>query len=150
MYKVLFVCHGNICRSPMAEYIMKFLTKDRKDFYINSKATSTEEIGNDIYPPIKSVLKKNGIPFMTHYASRIEKKDYDYYDYIIVMDSKNRYNIEKIIGQDPNHKIFKLLEFTGESYDISDPWYTGQFDDCFREIYRGCIGLLKYILNKKE
>lgn len=150
MYKILFVCHGNICRSPMAEYIMKFLTKDRNDFYIKSKATSTEEIGNDIYPPIKSILKKHGIPFMTHYASRIEKKDYDCYDYIIVMDSKNRYNIERIIGQDTNHKVFKLLEFTGEGYDISDPWYTGQFDDCFSEIYRGCIGLLKYILNKKE
>lgn len=150
MKKILFICHGNICRSPMAEFIMKYLTKDYNDFYVKSKATSTEEIGNDIYPPVQRILKENSIPFTKHYATRVEKEDYAFYDYIIVMDSKNMHNIKKIIGEDNDNKVFKLLEFVGESKDISDPWYTGEFDRCFNEIYRGCVGLLKYILNKKE
>lgn len=150
MKKILFICHGNICRSPMAEFIMKYLTKDYNDFYVKSKATSTEEIGNDIYSPVQRILKKNSIPFTKHYATRVEKEDYAFYDYIIVMDSNNMYNIKRIIGEDNDNKVFKLLEFVGESKDISDPWYTGEFDRCFNEIYRGCVGLLKYILNKKE
>ncbi len=150
MKKILFICHGNICRSPMAEYIMKYLTKDYNDFYVKSKATSTEEIGNDIYSPVQRILKENSIPFTKHYATRVEKEDYAFYDYIIVMDSNNMYNIKRIIGEDNDNKVFKLLEFVGESKDISDPWYTGEFDRCFNEIYRGCVGLLKYILNKKE
>ena len=148
MIKILFVCHGNICRSPMAEFIMKDLVKNRNDFYIESKATSYEEIGNSIYPPAKRVLSKHNIRFEERSARRMEKSDYDKFDYIIIMDSNNERNIMKIIDGDPQNKVHKLLYYAGSNKDISDPWYTGMFDECFLEIEKGCKALLNYIDKK--
>ena len=148
MINILFVCHGNICRSPMAEFIMKDLVKNRNNFYIESKATSYEEIGNTIYPPAKRVLSKHNIRFEERSARRIEKSDYEKFDYIIIMDSNNERNIRRIIDGDPKNKVHKLLYYIGSDKDISDPWYTGMFDECFIEIEKGCKALLNYIDKK--
>lgn len=148
MINILFVCHGNICRSPMAEFIMKDLVKNRNNFYIESKATSYEEIGNTIYPPAKRVLSKHNIRFEERSARRIEKSDYEKFDYIIIMDSNNERNIMRIIDGDPKNKVHKLLYYIGSDKDISDPWYTGMFDECFIEIEKGCKALLNYIDKK--
>ena len=128
--KILFVCHGNICRSPMAEYIYKSLDKNS---IIESRATSTEEIGNDIYPPVKEVLKNNNIPFNRHYASQITKEDYDNFDLIICFDEYNLDNLRRMFG---NYKIRKLLD-----RDIDDPWYTRDFNKAYQDIYEGCLKL---------
>ena len=150
MINVLFVCHGNICRSPMAEYIMKDKIKKRAlliRFFISSKATSREEICNDIYPPAKNVLRENHIPFDRHYASQITKNDYDYYDYILVMDYNNLSNIKRIVGEDKNNKIHMLLEYTNlYNGEISDPWYSGNFNRTYAEIDAACEGLLNDII----
>ncbi len=146
MIRILFVCHGNICRSPMAEYITKYLAREKgidSELYITSKATSLEEIGNDIYPPVKKVLSKNKIPYDTHKASRITKADLDNFDLIIGMDSYNMENIKRIIG--PSSKIHKLCEYSNTNIDVDDPWYTRDFDACFGEIYAHCKNLLKYL-----
>lgn len=148
MPRIMFVCHGNICRSPMAEFIMKDLTKNDSNFYIASSATSREEIGNSIYPPAKKILNMHHITYTNHYARQLEASDYDKYDYIIIMDTNNEYNIKRIIKSDPEHKIRKLLSFIGSDADVSDPWYTNEFEKCFQDIYKGCVGLLDY-LNKK-
>ncbi len=148
MPRIMFVCHGNICRSPMAEFIMKDLTKNDSNFYIASSATSDEEIGNSIYPPAKKILNMHHITYTNHYARQLEASDYDKYDYIIIMDTNNEYNIKRIIKSDPGHKIRKLLSFIGSDADVSDPWYTNEFEKCFQDIYKGCVGLLDY-LNKK-
>lgn len=144
--KILFVCHGNICRSPMAEYIMKEIAKN-DNFTIESRATSFEEIGNDIYYLAKDVLKKNNIPFTKHYAKRITKEDYQKFDYIIVMDEYNKTNLLRIVGEDKLNKVYKLLSFIGLSKDVDDPWYTRRFDECFNEIYSGCKALYEHIKN---
>lgn len=133
--KILFVCHGNICRSVMAEYIMKSLNSDA---LIKSRATSFEEIGNDIYPPIKEVLKRHNIKYDRHYATRITQEDYDNFDYIIVMDDYNLYNLKRIIKSDDYKKVYKLNNFIGSSKDIDDPWYTRRFEECYQEIYKAC------------
>lgn len=130
--KILFVCHGNICRSPMAEYILKSLTNK---YIIESRATSTEEIGNDIYPPVKEVLKNHNIPFSRHYAKQITKEDYDNFDLIICFDDYNLANLNRMFG---NNKIKKLLDS-----EIDDPWYTRNFEKAFQDIYKGCIILLE-------
>lgn len=148
MPRIMFVCHGNICRSPMAEFIMKDLTKNDSNFHIASSATSREEIGNSIYPPAKKILNMHHITYTNHYARQLEASDYDKYDYIIIMDTNNEYNIKRIIKSDPEHKIRKLLSFIGSDADVSDPWYTNEFEKCFQDIYKGCVGLLEY-LNKK-
>ncbi|MDO4940917.1 MAG: low molecular weight protein-tyrosine-phosphatase [Erysipelotrichaceae bacterium] len=137
MRKVLFVCHGNICRSVMAEYIFKYKTKDIEGYYASSRAVSYEEEGNDIYPPAKRCLDSHKIPYNRHYASRISQKDYEEYDDIFVMDSSNIYLINKIID-DHNHKIKKLC-----SYDIDDPWYTGDFEGVYKQICEGIDNYLK-------
>ena len=145
MTKILFLCHGNICRSPMAEYVMKYLAKDRDDIYIESKAVSTEEIGNSIYPPAARTLKKHNIPFGSHSARQIKKEDYNNFDYIVVMEDYNLPRLFRILGDDPQNKVSKLLDFTTTPGDIEDPWYTGHFEKVFEQITLGCKGLLERI-----
>lgn len=142
--KILFVCHGNICRSPMAEFIMKDLTKDL-NYEIISRATSYEEIGNDLYYETKNILNKYHIPYTRHFATRITKEEYSEYDYIIVMDDNNLYNLKRIVGHIDVNKVFKLNYFNGNLNDVEDPWYTRNFEKCYSEIKNGCIKLLKYI-----
>ena len=145
MIKILFICHGNICRSPMAEYIMKDLVKkaNRPDqFYISSAATSTEEIGNSIYPPARRKLREHGIVADGHRARRMERRDYQDYDYLIGMEQYNIRNMMRILGGDPERKVHRLLDFTNRPGDIDDPWYTDDFDTTYQEILRGCRVLL--------
>ena len=147
--RILFVCHGNICRSPMAEFVMKQLV-DEADladkFYIYSKATSTEELGNPPYPPARRKMQEMGIRMTPHQASQITRDDYAEYDYIIGMDSNNIRNMLRIFGSDPDGKIHKLREYTAHPGDIADPWYTDDFDTTYDQILEGCKGLLKAII----
>ena len=148
MIKIMFVCHGNICRSPMAEFVMKKIVADNKladKFLINSSATSTEEIGNGIYRGTKAKLTEMNIPFTSHHAVQITKDDYKNYDYIIAMDSMNLRNLQRIVGFDSENKIHRLLDFTNYSRDVADPWYTGNFDVTYTDIDNGCRALLEYI-----
>jgi len=149
MKKVMFLCHGNICRSPIAEYVFKDLAKDY-DVQISSKAVSREEIGNDIYPPAKDILRKHSIDFSRHYASQITREDYDEYDYIIVMETYNIPRLMRIIGQDDKNKVSRLLDFTSTPKDIEDLWYSGNFERFFDEIQRGCLALLEHLKQKGE
>ncbi len=149
MIKVLFICHGNICRSPMAEYVMKDLVKKsgyENEFYIASAATSTEEIGNHIHPGTRNKLREVGIPTDNRVAVQLKRSDYDRYDYLIGMDSWNYKNIMRIVGDDPEGKVSLLLEFAGSSEDIADPWYTGNFDQTYDDVCRGCEALLHQLL----
>nr|WP_287448969.1 low molecular weight protein-tyrosine-phosphatase [Sellimonas sp.] len=150
MIRVLFVCHGNICRSTMAEYVMKHLVKScgmEDVFFIDSAATSTEEIGNPVHHGTRRKLREVGIPCGDHRARQMTKRDYDAFDYVIGMDSWNIRNINRIIGNgDPEGKVYKLLDFAGrEGEDIADPWYTGNFDATYRDVKDGCEGLLHRI-----
>ena len=148
MIRIMFVCHGNICRSPMAEFVMKKIVADNKladKFLINSSATSTEEIGNGIHRGTKAKLTEMNIPFTSHHAVQITKDDYKNYDYIIAMDSMNLRNLQRIVGFDNEKKIHRLLEFTNYSRDVADPWYTGNFDVTYTDIDNGCRALLEYI-----
>lgn len=149
----MFVCHGNICRSPMAEFIMKDLVKRAgltADFFIASSATSTEEIGNRVYPPAKAELKRRGV-FCSDdkTAVQLKKSDYEKYDLFAVMDSYNLRNADRIFGSDPDNKVHKLLEFAGRADDVSDPWYTRRFDEAFEDIYEGCKALLERLAENK-
>ena len=146
MIKILFVCHGNICRSPMAEFVMKDLVKKKgmaDQFEIASAATSTEEIGNPVYPPAKRKLKEHGISCEGKTARQMTKADYSYYDYIIAMDRFNLRNMTKFVGNDPDNKVSLMLDFTNRPGDVADPWYTGDFDATWNDVYEGCLGLLK-------
>ena len=129
MKKIIFVCHGNICRSPAAEYIMKNLTNE---YEIISRATSYEEIGNDIYPPMKRELMKNSIPFSRHFATKITYEDYESADYIFYMDEENRYSLERMFHN--SNKIMPIYKFTPSINEIEDPWYTGRFDVVVKRI----------------
>lgn len=147
----MFVCHGNICRSPMAEFIMKKLVTDaglQKDFYISSSATSCEEIWNDIgnpvYPPARSELKKHGISCEGKRAVQLKREDYNNYDYFIGMDTYNIRNMKNILEN--GKKIYKLLTFAGRSDDVAYPWYTNDFETTYNDIYSGCNGLLKTLI----
>ncbi len=153
MYNILFVCYGNICRSPMAEMIFKKLiysNSKRYMFTCTSRATSIEELGNDIYPPVKEKLIKENIPIERHQAKQIKKEDYDNYDYIIVFENKNKKDLLNIIGEDSESKIHLLSEFTNSFKEIDDPWYTGDFDTCFNDINEGCKSLFNYLINKEK
>jgi len=148
MKKIMFVCHGNICRSPMAEFIMKDIVKKygcEREFVINSSATSTEEIGNNIYPPAQKELKRRGIPFVSHYSVQLKASDYEKYDLFVLMDRNNERNICRIFKNDSEHKIHRLLEYSGRNDDVSDPWYSRRFDVAFDDIYEGCMGLFRYL-----
>ncbi|QHI71097.1 low molecular weight protein-tyrosine-phosphatase [Aminipila terrae] len=149
MIRVMFVCHGNICRSPMAEFVFKDMVKKKgleKDFLIASSATSTEEIGNPVHHGTRNKLKCYGITTEGKKAVQLQKMDYDCYDYILGMEERNLINIKRIFGIDKDNKIKKLLDFSDNPRDIADPWYTGNFDITYEDIYEGCQGLLTYIL----
>ena len=151
MINVMFVCHGNICRSPMAEFLFRDIVTKKGlggDFYIASSATSTEEIGNPVHYGTRNKLNEYGISTKGKYAVQLTRKDYDKYDYLIGMDQRNIININKIVGSDGKNKVKKLLDFTANSRDIADPWYTGDFDQTYRDIYEGCEALLDYIMNQ--
>ena len=146
MVKILFVCHGNICRSPMAEFVMKALMKKagkENDFLIESAATSTEEIGNDIHYGTRQILNQKNIPFSKRRARQITKDDYNLYDYLIAMDEENIYFMERKWNNDPANKIKLLLEFAEKSRSIADPWYTGNFEKTYEDVFDGCTALLK-------
>ena len=145
MIKILFVCHGNICRSPMAEFVMKDLVNKKgmaDQFEIASAATSTEEIGNPVYPPAKRKLKEHGISCEGKTARQMTKEDYTYYDYIIAMDRFNLRNMTRFVGNDPDNKVSLLMDFTSHPGDVADPWYTGDFDKTWNDVYEGCVGIL--------
>ncbi len=145
MKRILFLCHGNICRSPMAEFIFKSLLGNRTDILVESKAVSAEEIGNPIYPLAASALKRHGIPYAGHRARRVTKEDYNAFDYLVVMEEYNLPRLFRIIGDDLEGKVHRLMDFTDTPGDIEDPWYSGRFDAVFNQIQKGCIALLHTI-----
>ena len=137
MIKILFVCHGNICRSPMAEFVMKDLVKKaglEAEFEISSSATSTEEIGNPVYPPARRKLAEHGIGCAGKTARQLRKSDYSMYDFLVGMDSVNLRNMRRICGGDPENKISLLLDWTARPGDVADPWYTGDFEETWRDV----------------
>lgn len=145
MTKILFVCHGNICRSPMAEFVMKDMVKKaglERVFQIASAATSTEEIGNAVYPPARRKLAEHGIDCSGKTACRLQKSDYEQYDLLIGMDRANLRNMYRICGGDPAGKMHLLMGFTDRPGEVADPWYTGDFDAAWRDVEEGCRGLL--------
>ena len=153
MVRIMFVCHGNICRSPMAEFIFKKMVADRgleAEFEIRSSATSTEEIwngiGNPVYPPAKTMLAQHGISCDGKRAVQLQKSDYDKYDLFVGMDSANIRNMHRILGGDPKGKIHKLMDYTSRPGDVADPWYSDRFDIAYRDIFEGCEGLLETLL----
>ena len=150
MTKIMFVCHGNICRSPMAEFIFKKMAAERRiadRFLIASSATNTEEIwngvGNPVYPPARAELKKHGITCEDKRAVQLQKSDYEKYDLFIGMDSANIRNMHRILGGDGENKIRKLMDYTDRGGDVADPWYSERFDVAYRDIFDGCDGLMK-------
>ena len=146
MTKILFVCHGNICRSTMAESVFTYMVEKAglsAQFKIDSAATSTEEIGNPPHYGTVSKLRREGIPLVPHRARRMTADDYEYYDLLIGMDSANIRNMQRIAGGDPDGKIHKLLEYCGSSRDVADPWYTDNFDETYRDVTAGCSALLE-------
>ncbi len=152
--KIMFVCHGNICRSPMAEFIFKKMLEEKgiaDKFTVASCATSNEEIsfggvGNPVYPPAREELKKHGIDCGGKRAKQLQKGDYGKYDLFIGMDSNNIRNMHRIFGGDPDNKIRKMMDFTPRGGDVADPWYSDRFDIAYRDIFDGCKGLLEDVL----
>ena len=160
MIKVLFVCHGNICRSTMAESVFSHLVKNRHMdhlFEINSAATSREELGNSPHYGTVNKLRQVGIPVVPHRAIQMTKADYEYYDYLIGMDSANIRNMQRIADGDADGKIYKLLSFAGysdgrlgQAADVADPWYTGDFDATYRDVLSGCEGFIEFLRDRDE
>ena len=157
MKKILFVCHGNICRSPMAEFIFKNMLAERgleNEFYVASCATSTEEIwngiGNPVYPPARRELAEHGISCEGKRAVQLQKSDYEKYDLLIGMDNANLRNMHRMLGGDPEGKIHRLMDFTANGGEVADPWYSDRFDIAYRDISLGCRGLLRFLLGEKE
>ena len=148
MIKILFICHGNICRSTMAEYVMKYLVKEvgvEGEFYIDSAATSTEEIGNPVHRGTRRKLAQVGIPCGDHRARQVTWKDYASFDYIIGMDNANIRNLNRMLKGDPDGKISMMLDYTDRPGEVADPWYTGDFEATYRDVLEGCTGLLKQL-----
>ncbi|MEE1038697.1 MAG: low molecular weight protein-tyrosine-phosphatase [Eubacterium sp.] len=151
MHKILMICHGNICRSTMAEMVLKDMVRKRgveNQFFIDSAATSREEIGNGVHHGTRRKLAEVGIPCDDHRAKQVTKGDYEEFDYLILMDENNMRNIKRIIPLDPDGKISKLLQWAGREDSIADPWYTGNFDETYDDVVEGCEGLLKHILGE--
>lgn len=149
MIRVLFVCLGNICRSPMAEFVFRDMVSKRglaDQFHIASAATSSEEAGNPVHYGTTNKLKEYGISTRGKYAVQLKQKDYRQYDYILGMEYRNIRGINRIIGSDPERKVSRLLDFTGHPRDIADPWYTGNFDKTYDDIVEGCEGFLNYLI----
>ena len=148
MIKILFICHGNICRSTMAEYVMKHLVREagrESDFFIDSAATSTEEIGAPVHHGTRRKLAQMGIPCRDHRARQVTWTDYQKFDLIIGMDSANIRNLHRMLKGDPEGKVRKMLDFTDRPGDVADPWYTGDFDATYRDVLEGCTGLLEQL-----
>ena len=148
MTKILFICHGNICRSPMAEFIMKDIVAKsgtEKEFHIESAATSREELGNSVYPPVRRILNACGIDPSGKTARQVTKADYANFDYLVCMDQNNLRNLERIIGSDPENKVSLLLSFANINKDVADPWYTGDFSATENDVVLGCNALLDHI-----
>ena len=153
MIKILFVCHGNICRSPMAEFIMKDLVKKASCtdmFEIASAATSTEALGCRVYSPARKELLKHGLTCDGKTSRQMNKDDYGYYDYIVAMDKRNLRNMVCFIGDDPNKKVSLLMDYTDSPGDVADPWYTDDFTTTWNDILKGCEGLLDFVLKKQR
>lgn len=151
MIRILFVCHGNICRSPMAEFVMKDLVRKAgraAEFSIASAATSTEELGNPVYPPARRMMAAHGIDCTGKTARQLRKADYAQYDYLIGMDQANFRNMQRMCGGDPDGKIHLLLDFTDRPGQVADPWYTGDFQATWEDVLEGCEGLLRHIDNQ--
>lgn len=153
--RIMFVCHGNICRSPMAEFIFKDILSKKglqNKFIVSSSATSTEEIwngiGDPVYPPAKRILAQHGISCEGKRAVQLKYDDYDNYDYFIGMDRANIRNMHIILGADRREKIYKLMDFTDSPGDVADPWYSGNFEVTFKDVTEGCEALLNFLLNK--
>lgn len=148
MIKVLFICHGNICRSTMAQSVFTYLVKAHNmqdEFYIDSAATSREEIGNPPHHGTVRQLRAVGVPVIPHQAVQMTKADYEKYDYLIGMDTANIRNMQRIAGGDPDGKIYKLLSFAGRGDDVADPWYTGDFETTYKDVLEGCEGFLEFL-----
>ena len=148
MIKILFVCHGNICRSPMAEFIMKDLVEKeglQDCFEIESAATSREELGNGVHPGARKKLLEHGISSEGKYARQMTNADYEYFDYLIGMDEWNIRNMKRICDNDPDHKIYMLLSFTSRNEEVEDPWWDENFERAWEQIYRGCTAFLEYL-----
>ncbi len=153
MIKILFICHGTICRSPIAEFVMKDIVKKchcESDFEIASAATSTEEIGNPVYPPARKKLMEHGINPAGKTSRQMTKKDYDHYDYLIAMDNWNLRNMRRFVPEDREQKVRLLRDFTDSPGEIDDPWYTGDFETAYRQILAGCQGLFAMLTSKKQ
>ena len=151
MKKILFVCHGNICRSPMAEFVMKDLVQKAGldgEIIVDSKACRTDEIGSDTHYGTKNKLREMGIPFTPRQARQITVDDYEKYDLIIGMDGENRRDLMRLTHADPQGKVHLLLDFVGEKRDVADPWYTGNFDATYRDVLAGCTALLKKLQSR--
>ena len=149
MKKVLFVCHGNICRSPMAEAVFRHMLEERglgERFAVDSAAVSAEEIGNPVYPEANRTLVAHGLPASNHHAWQLTRADYDRYDFFIGMDQENIYRMRQIFGGDSQHKVGLLLAYTEHPREVEDPWYTGRFDRVFDLIIQGCQALLEALL----
>ena len=148
MIKIMFVCHGNICRSPMAELVLRNMLREKgmeDKALVCSRATSTEELGNPVYPPARAELAKHGISSDGKYSIQLKASDYNEQDLLIGMDSANIRNMHRMLGGDPDSKIIKFMTFAGEDRDVADPWFTGNFDVTYRDVVSGCSKIIEYI-----